>query len=98
MTTDSVKKAAIVTGGSRGIGKSIVLTLAKAGFNVAFSYASNEAAAKETAKAAEAFGVEVLPIQSNAASAEAAKDLIEQAHKHFGRIDALVNNAGITRD
>jgi 3-oxoacyl-[acyl-carrier protein] reductase len=98
MTAESVKKAAIVTGGSRGIGKSIVLTLAEAGFNVAFSYASNEAAAKETAKAVEAFGVDVFPIQSNAASAEAAKDLIEQAHKRFGRIDALVNNAGITRD
>jgi len=98
MTTDSVKKAAIVTGGSRGIGKSIVLTLAEAGFNITFSYASNEAAAQETAKAAEAFGVEVLPVQSNAASADAAKDLVEQAHKRFGRIDALVNNAGITRD
>jgi len=98
MTIDSVKKAAIVTGGSRGIGKSIVLTLAEAGFNVTFSYASNEVAAKETAKAAEAFGVEVLPVQSNATSAEAAKDLVEQAHKRFGRIDALVNNAGITRD
>jgi 3-oxoacyl-[acyl-carrier protein] reductase len=98
MSTESVKKTAIVTGGSRGIGKAIVLMLAEAGFNVAFSYASNQSAADETAAAAKAFGVEVLAIQADAANSEAAKNLIDQTHKQFGRIDALVNNAGITRD
>jgi 3-oxoacyl-[acyl-carrier protein] reductase len=98
MSIASVKKAAIVTGGSRGIGKATVLALAEAGFNIAFSYASNQAAAEETANAARAFGVEALPLQADASSLEAAKNLIEQTQTHFGRIDALVNNAGITRD
>ncbi len=91
-------KAAVVTGGSRGIGKAIVLTLAAAGFNVAFSYASNQAAAEEVEKAAKTFGVEVLAVKADAADAEQAQALVEQAHKQFGRIDALVNNAGIAKD
>lgn len=91
-------KAAVVTGGSRGIGKAIVLTLAEAGFNVAFSYASNQAAATEVENAAKAFGVDVLAVQADAANAQQAQALIEQAHKQFGRIDALVNNAGIAKD
>lgn len=96
--SNNTGKAAIVTGGSRGIGRAIVLALAEAGFNVTFSYASNQAAAAEVQAAAEAFGVECLSIQSNAADVKEAQALIEQAHKRFGRIDALVNNAGITRD
>ena len=92
------KRVAIVTGGSRGIGRAIVLTLAQAGFHVVFSYASNRAAAEETEKAARAFGVDVLAIQADAADEEAAQGLIDQTHKQFGRIDALINNAGITRD
>jgi 3-oxoacyl-[acyl-carrier protein] reductase len=91
-------QTAIVTGGSRGIGQAIVLTLAEAGFHVAFSYAANQAAADDTAQAARAFGGEVLAIQADAASPEAAQALIDQTHKQFGRIDALINNAGITRD
>jgi 3-oxoacyl-[acyl-carrier protein] reductase len=91
-------KAAIVTGGSRGIGRAIVLTLAEAGFNVAFSYAANQAAAAEVEKAAKAFGVDVLSIQADAANAQQAQALIEAAHKQFGRIDALINNAGIAKD
>jgi 3-oxoacyl-[acyl-carrier protein] reductase len=91
-------KAAVVTGGSRGIGKAIVLALAEAGFNVAFSYASNQAAATEVENAAKAFGVDVLAVQADAANAQQAQALIEQTHKQFGRIDALVNNAGIAKD
>ncbi|MCE3235288.1 MAG: 3-oxoacyl reductase [Vampirovibrio sp.] len=91
-------KAAVVTGGSRGIGKAIVLALAEAGFNVAFSYASNQAAATEVENAAKAFGVDVLAVQADAANAQQAQALIEQAHKQFGRLDALVNNAGIAKD
>ena len=91
-------KAAIVTGGSRGIGRAIVLALAEAGFNVAFSYASNQAAAIEVENAVKALGVEVLAIQADAANPEQAQALIEAAHKQFGRIDALVNNAGIAKD
>jgi 3-oxoacyl-[acyl-carrier protein] reductase len=91
-------KAAVVTGGSRGIGKAIVLALAEAGFNVAFSYASNQTAAEEVEKAAKAFGMDILAVKADAADAEQAQTLIEQAHKQFGRIDALVNNAGIAKD
>jgi 3-oxoacyl-[acyl-carrier protein] reductase len=96
--SDSQTKTAIVTGGSRGIGKAVVLALAEAGFNVAFSYASNQAAADETANAAKAFGVDVLAIQADSSQPDAAKDLINKTHERFGRIDALINNAGITRD
>lgn len=96
--SDHKGKAAVVTGGSRGIGRAIVLTLAAAGFNVAFSYASNQAAAEEVTQAAKAFGVEVLALQADAANSEQAQALIEQAHKQFGRLDALVNNAGIAKD
>jgi len=91
-------KAAVVTGGSRGIGKAIVLALAEAGFNVAFSYASNQTAAEEVEKAAKAFGMDILAVKADAADAEQAQTLIEQAQKQFGRIDALVNNAGIAKD
>lgn len=91
-------RSAIVTGGSRGIGRAIVLALAEAGFHVAFSYAANRAAADDTAQAARAFGGEILAVQADAASPDAAQALIDQTHKQFGRIDALINNAGITRD
>lgn len=91
-------KAAIVTGGSRGIGRAIVKALAEAGYNVAFSYASNQAAAEEVEAMVKGFGVDALAVKSDAASVTDAQALIEQAHKRFGRIDALVNNAGITRD
>lgn len=96
--SNNTGKAAIVTGGSRGIGKAIVLTLAEAGYNVAFSYASNQAAATEVENAAKAFGVDCVGIQANAADVKEAQSLVEQGHSRFGRIDALVNNAGITRD
>jgi len=96
--SNNTGKAAIVTGGSRGIGKAIVLTLAEAGFNVAFSYASNQAAATEVETAAKAFGVDCVGIKANAADVKESQALVEQAQSRFGRIDALVNNAGITRD
>jgi 3-oxoacyl-[acyl-carrier protein] reductase len=96
--SNNTGKAAIVTGGSRGIGKAIVLTLAEAGFNVAFSYASNQTAATEVENAAQAFGVDCVAIKANAADVKEAQALVEQTHSRFGRIDALVNNAGITRD
>ena len=97
-TANAGAKTVIVTGGSRGIGRAIVLTLAEAGFHVTFSYASNQAAAQEVEKAAKAFGVDCVGVQANAADPKEAQALIEQAQSRFGRIDALVNNAGITRD
>lgn len=91
-------QVALVTGGSRGIGKAIVLELAKAGFKVVFSYNSNQAAADAVVDAVKQDGGEALAIQSNAADVEQAKALVEETVKHFGRLDALVNNAGITKD
>ena len=91
-------KAAIVTGGSRGIGRAIALRLAAQGADVAFSYRGNEAAAKETARAIEALGRRALPIQGDATDPAAAEALVKATLEAFGKVDILVNNAGITRD
>ena len=91
-------KAAIVTGGSRGIGRAIGLRLAAQGADVAFSYRGNEAAAKETAAAIEALGRRALPVQGDATDPAAAEALVKATLEAFGKVDILVNNAGITRD
>jgi 3-oxoacyl-[acyl-carrier protein] reductase len=91
-------KSAVVTGGSRGIGRAIALRLAEQGADVAFSYVANEAAAKETVAAIEGFGRKALPVQADVSQPESADALIKAALEAFGRIDILVNNAGITRD
>jgi 3-oxoacyl-[acyl-carrier protein] reductase len=91
-------KSAVVTGGSRGIGRAIALRLAEQGADVAFSYRGNEAAAKDTAAAIEAMGRRALPIQGDATDPAAADALIKGALEAFGKVDILVNNAGITRD
>ncbi|MEZ0239788.1 MAG: 3-oxoacyl-[acyl-carrier-protein] reductase [Chloroflexota bacterium] len=91
-------KAAIVTGGSRGIGRAIALRLATQGADVAFSYRGNEAAAKETAAAIEALGRKALPVQGDATDPAAAEALVKATLEAFGKVDILVNNAGITRD
>src|SRR3954470_2281746 len=91
-------KSAVVTGGSRGIGRAIVLRLATQGADVAFSYRGNEAAAEETAKAVEALGRRGLAIQADVSQPESADALIKAALEGFGKIDILVNNAGVTRD
>lgn len=99
MSSDGgVPKVALVTGGSRGIGRAVVLALSEAGYIVAFSYNANEAAANAVVEQVTKSGGTAKAIQANAADPEQAKALIEQTHKAFGRIDALVNNAGITRD
>jgi 3-oxoacyl-[acyl-carrier protein] reductase len=86
-------KVAIVTGGSRGIGRAIVQALAREGAKVAFTYAQNKALADEIAN-----GENIIGIQADVASFDQAKDLVKQVKERFGRIDILVNNAGITRD
>ena len=95
---DLSSKSAVVTGGSRGIGKAIVLRLAAQGADVCFSYSSNAAAAEQTAKEVEALGRKALPVQANVTQPEAADALIKAALEAFGKVDILVNNAGITRD
>ena len=91
-------KTAVVTGGSRGLGRAICLELARGGANVVFCYAGNEAAAQETISACETLGAKVLSVQCDVSSAEDVKGLMDTAMQQFGRIDILVNNAGITRD
>ena len=91
-------KTAIVTGGSRGIGKAVCLELARRGCNIVLSFAGNTAAADQTAAECRALGVQALAVQSNVADAGAVKALFDAALEKFGTIDILVNNAGITRD
>ncbi len=91
-------KTALVTGGSRGIGRAICLELAKGGASVVFCWAGNGAAAQETARAVEALGAKVLAVRCDVADAEQVDALVKAALEGFGRIDILVNNAGITRD
>jgi 3-oxoacyl-[acyl-carrier protein] reductase len=91
-------KSAVVTGGSRGIGRAIVLRLARQGADVAFSYRGNEAAAGETAAAVEAMNRRALAVQGDVSQPESADALIKAALEAFGKVDILVNNAGITRD
>jgi len=86
-------KTAIVTGGSRGIGRAIVQALAREGARVAFTYARNKSAADEIANVDTVIG-----FQADVASFDQAKELVKQVKERFGRIDILVNNAGITRD
>ncbi len=91
-------KTAIVTGGTRGIGKAIVLELAKSGCNVAFNYSKSDDLANELVKEIEALGVKALAKKADVADFESAKDMIKKVKDEFGQIDYLVNNAGITRD
>lgn len=91
-------KTAVVTGGSRGIGRAVCLELAKGGANVVLCYAGNESAASETVSACEALGAKALAVKCNVSDGAQVKNLMDEAVKAFGRIDILVNNAGITRD
>ena len=91
-------KTAVVTGGSRGLGRAVCLELARGGANVVLCYAGNEAAAAETVSACEALGAKALAVKCDVADGAQVKALMDEAVKTFGRIDILVNNAGITRD
>jgi 3-oxoacyl-[acyl-carrier protein] reductase len=93
-------KVALVTGGSRGIGASIVRKFAEQGAHVAFTYRSNEESANQVAAEAQTLsdGIKVIAYKSDASSFDQTKELIESVLKEFGQIDVLVNNAGITRD
>jgi 3-oxoacyl-[acyl-carrier protein] reductase len=86
-------RVAIVTGGSRGIGRAIVQVLAREGAKVVFTFVQNKAHADEIAN-----GDTVVAFQADVTSFDQAKDLVKQVKERFGRIDILVNNAGITRD
>ncbi|QTE23248.1 3-oxoacyl-[acyl-carrier-protein] reductase [Polaribacter cellanae] len=91
-------KSAIITGATRGIGRSIALEFAKQGANVAFTYSSSVDAANTLEEELKAFGVSAKGYQSNAANFNAAQELAKEVQQEFGTIDILVNNAGITKD
>ena len=91
-------KTAIITGGSRGIGKGIALVFAQHGANVAFTYSSSVESANSLEKELSNYGVKVKSYQSNAADYKESQELVENVLEDFGSIDVLVNNAGITKD
>jgi 3-oxoacyl-[acyl-carrier protein] reductase len=91
-------KTALVTGGSRGIGRAIAHRLATQGADVAFTYRGNESAAAACTQELQALGRQALAIQANATDPEAAEAVVKQVLEAFGKVDILVNNAGITRD
>lgn len=92
------ESVALVTGGSRGIGRAICLELARQGASVAVNYAGNEQAALETVEACRALGVEAEAFRADVADPAACEELVKAVKDRFGHLDILVNNAGITRD
>jgi 3-oxoacyl-[acyl-carrier protein] reductase len=87
-------RTAVITGGSRGIGKGIATAFAREGAHVLFSYISNKGAAEKTKREIQCFGVDCLAVKANAAKEEDVKRMQETAKKEFGKINILVNNAG----
>ena len=99
MLSESLKgRVAVVTGGSRGIGRAIALRLAESGADVALIYAGNQAAADETAQQVRELGVRAMAVRCDVSDAQQAAAAIKQVRAELGPIDILVNNAGITRD
>ncbi|HDK3191627.1 3-oxoacyl-[acyl-carrier-protein] reductase [Staphylococcus aureus] len=91
-------KSALVTGASRGIGRSIALQLAEEGYNVAVNYAGSKEKAEAVVEEIKAKGVDSFAIQANVADADEVKAMIKEVVSQFGSLDVIVNNAGITRD
>ncbi|CAC7986191.1 3-oxoacyl-[acyl-carrier-protein] reductase [Staphylococcus aureus] len=91
-------KSALVTGASRGIGRSIALQLAEEGYNVAVNYAGSKEKAEAVVEEIKAKGVDSFAIQANVADADEVKAMIKEVVSQLGSLDVLVNNAGITRD
>lgn len=98
MLTDLSEKVALVTGGSRGIGRAVALSLARCGATVVVNYARNADAAAAVVSQIEALGQQALAVQADVGDFEQAAKLVKTTLAEFGRIDILVNNAGITRD
>ena len=91
-------KTAVVTGGSRGIGRAICIELAKQGANVVVNYSGSEDKAKQVVSQIEELGAKAIAVQANVADSAAVDSMMKQAIEVFGTLDILVNNAGITRD
>ncbi|MGM0522583.1 MAG: 3-oxoacyl-[acyl-carrier-protein] reductase [Bacillota bacterium] len=91
-------KVALITGASRGIGREIALTFAKNGYNVVVNYNGNEDKALAVKAEVETLGQEALVVKANVANESDVKDMVKATVDHFGQIDVVVNNAGVTRD
>jgi NAD(P)-dependent dehydrogenase (short-subunit alcohol dehydrogenase family) len=91
-------KTALVTGGSRGIGRAIVLEVAREGAKVALNYASSDEKAREVAAEVAKLGGTCLLVKANLANPQEARGMVKRVADQFGHLDVLVNNAGITRD
>ena len=91
-------KVVLVTGGSRGIGRAVALACAREGANVIINYAGNAKAAQEVVEKITDMGRRALAVQADVSKSEDVERLVQEALDDFGRIDVLVNNAGITRD
>ncbi len=89
---------ALITGASRGIGKEIALAFARDGFRLALNYHLNEAKAREVEKQTTQLGGKPLVVKADVGDSQQVQDMIQKVMKQWGRIDVLVNNAGITRD
>lgn len=91
-------KIAVITGGSRGIGRACAIKLAKEGYDIAVVYAGNDKAAEETVNEIKSLGKEAISVKFDVSNENAVNEGISKIIEKFGRIDVLVNNAGITRD
>src|SRR3954468_9969959 len=90
------RKAALVTGAATGIGRSAVLALAHAGYDVALNYSSSEKAARETAAEAEKLGARTLLVKCDVSDEAGVRAMLQAVEKAFGKLDVLINNAGTT--
>lgn len=93
-----MEKTALVTGAGRGIGRAIAIAMAEQGMNVIVNYNGSADKAEETAEIIRGMGVKAKAVKCNVANFEDCKNMIDEVIAEFGRIDVLVNNAGITRD
>ena len=91
-------KVAIITGATRGIGRGVAEVFAKNGADIAFTYVSSDEKAKEVEEMIKSYGVKVKAYKFNVSDYQATEDFINDVAEEFGKIDAIVNNAGITRD
>ena len=92
------KKVALITGGTRGIGKAIAIKFAKNGYNLVLNYVSDRTNLEELENEFKEYNIEVLFIKTDVSNFEDCENMAKQAIARFGKIDVLVNNAGITKD